>query len=120
MKLKFPLVRKLEILSNYEILKNNLNKTKKESSNNSGAITAIKLEQEKSFIRNAAILPQCYIVLAFTDNFLEGVESYYVNRNSVFRCDTTFEKIDKLWLTNTSYTNIALIKMQDFLNLLGL
>ena len=120
MKLKFPLVRKLEILSNYEILKNNLNKTKKESSNNSGAITAIKLEQRKSFIRNAAILPQCYIVLAFTDNFLEGVESYYVNRNSVFRCDTTFEKIDELWLTNTSYTNTALIKMQNFLNLLGL
>ena len=32
------------------------------------------------------------------------------NINSVFRCDTTFEIIDKLWLTDTSYTNTALIK----------
>ena len=28
----------------------------------------------------------------------------------MFRCDTTFEIIDKLWLTDTSYTNTALIK----------
>ena len=33
--------------------------------------------------------------------------------SSVFRCDRTFEIIDKLWLRDRSYTNTALIKTQD-------
>ena len=96
-------------------MKNNLNKTKKESSNNSRLIdrivTAIKLEQRKSFVRNTAILPQYYVVFAFTDDCLEGVERCCVSSNSVFRCDTTFKKIDEFWLTDASYTNTALIKI---------
>ena len=42
--------------------------------------------------------------------------------SSVFRCDRTFEIIDKLWLRDASYTNTALIKTQDakYLNFLGL
>ena len=31
----------------------------------------------------------------------------------MFRRDITFEIMDKLWLTFTSYTNTALIKTQD-------
>ena len=52
-------------------------------------------------------------MFAFTDDYPEGVERCCVNSSSVFRCDTTFEIIDKLWLTDTSYTNTALIKTQD-------
>ena len=73
----------------------------------------MKLEQGKSFIRNLTILPQYYVVFAFTGDCLEGVERCCVNSSSVFRCDTTFEIMDKLWLTYTSYTNTALIKTQD-------
>ena len=73
----------------------------------------MKLEQGKSFIRNVTILPQYYVVFAFTGDCLEGVERCCVNSSSVFRCDTTFEIMDKLWLTYTSYTNTALIKTQD-------
>ena len=95
-------------------LKQNLNKTKSESSSSSGEVdriaAAMKLEQGKSFIRNMTILPQYYVVFAFTDDCLEGVERCCVNSTSVFRCDRTFEIMDKRWLTDTSYTNTALIK----------
>ena len=98
-------------------LKQNLNKTKRESSSSSGEVdrivAAMKLEQGKSFIHNVTILPQYYIVFAFTDDCLEGVERCCVNSSSVFRCDTTFEIMNKLWLTDTSYTNTTLIKTQD-------
>ena len=73
----------------------------------------MKLEQGKSFIRNVTMLPQYYIVFAFNDDCLEGVEWCCVNSSSVFRCDTTFEIIDKLCLTDTSYTYTALIKTKN-------
>ena len=100
-------------------LKQNLNKTKRESSSSSGEVdrivAAMKLEQGKSFMCNVTILPQYYVIFAFTDDCLEGVERCCVNVNSssVFRCDTTFEIMDKLWSTDRRYTNTALIKTQD-------
>ena len=97
-------------------LKKNLNKRKRESSRNSEEgdriVVAMKLEDRKSFIRNATILSQYYVVFAFTDDCLEGVERCFANSSSVFRCDTKFEIIDKLWLTDTIYTNTALTKTQ--------
>ena len=76
-------------------LKNNLNKTKRESSSSieevDRIVVAMKLEHGKSFIRNVTILPQYYVVFAFTDDCLEGVERCCVNSSSVFRCDTKFE-----------------------------
>ena len=59
------------------------------------------------------ILPQYYIVFALTDDCLEGVERCCVNSSSVFRCDTIFEIMYKLWLTDTSDTSTALMKAQD-------
>ena len=99
-------------------MKNNLNKTERKSRSNSGevdrAVAAMKMEQGKSYIRNVVtILPKHYVVSTFTDNYLESVERCCVNSSSVFRCDTTFEIMDKLWLTDTSYTNTALIKTQN-------
>ena len=97
-------------------LKQNLNKTKRESSRSKGKldriVAAMKLEQGKSFISNVIMSPQYYVVFAFTDDCLESVERYCVNSSSVFRCDTTFEIMAKLSLTDTSYTNTALIKIQ--------
>ena len=76
-------------------LKNNLNKTRRESSSNSKEgdriVVAMKLEDRKSFIRNVTILSQYYVVFAFTDDCLEGVGRCCANRSSVFRCDTKFE-----------------------------
>ena len=58
-------------------LKQNLIKTKRESSSSSGEVdrivAAIKLEQGKSFIRNVTILPQYYVVFAFTDDCVREV-----------------------------------------------
>ena len=90
-------MRKLEIL-NWN-LKQNLNKTKWELSSSSGEVdrivAAMKLEQGKTFICNMTILPQYYVVFAFTNDCLEGVERYCVNSSSVFRCDTILELMDK-------------------------
>ena len=58
------------------------------------------------------ILPQYYVVFAFTDDCLEGVERYCVNSSSLMRCDAKFKIIDKLWLADTIYTNTALTKIQ--------
>ena len=33
--------------------------------------------------------------------------------NVITRCDTTFEIIGKLWLTDTNYTNTTLVKTRD-------
>ena len=97
-------------------MKNNLNKTKRESSSNSEEVdrivVAMKLEHGKTFIRNVTMLPQYYVVFAFTDDWLEGVERCCLNSSSVFRCDTKFEITDKLRLTDTIYTNTALTKTQ--------
>ena len=74
----------------------------------------MKFERGKIFIRNVTLLPQYYVIFTFTDDdCLEGVDRCCVDSSSVFRCDTTFEIIDKLWLADTSYTNTALIKTQD-------
>ena len=97
-------------------MKNNLNKTKRESSSNSEEVdrivVAMKLEHGKNFIRNVTMLPQYYVVFAFTDDCLEHVERCCLNSSSVFRCDTKFEVIDKLRLADTIYTNTALTKTQ--------
>ena len=102
-------------------MKNNLNKTERKSRSNSGevdgVVAAVKMEQGKSYMRNVVtILPQHYVVFTFTDDYLESVERCCVNSSSVFRCDATFEIMDKLWLTDTCYTNKALIKTQDTKN----
>ena len=44
---------------------------------------------------------------------MHNVERFCVNGNSVFRIDTTFEIIDGLWVTDTSYTNESIIKVDD-------
>ena len=80
-------------------MKNNLNKTKTESSSNSGEvdgiIAAMKLEQGKSFIRSVTILPQYYVVIAFTDYCLEGVEWFCGNSSSVFRCVVCLQHVSE-------------------------
>ena len=50
MKLIFPLVRKLEILSNYEILKNNLNKKKKKNQ-----VTTVEQLQQLNWNKEKAL-----------------------------------------------------------------
>ena len=94
-------------------MKNDLDETKSRNNGEADRIdAAMKLEREKSFIRNVTILHQYYVVFAFTDDFLEDIERYCVNINSIFKCNTTFEIISKLWLTDTRYTSRALIKTQ--------
>ena len=56
------------------------------------------------------IFPEYYVIFTFTDKYLEIC---CVSGNSVYRCNTTSDIVGKLWLTDTSYTNTALMKTQD-------
>ena len=89
-------------------MKSSLNKAKRESSSNSEEVdrivVAMKLEHGKSFIRNVTILPQYYVVFAFTDDCLKGAERCCVNSISVLRFDTKFEIIDNTTLRKTQGT----------------
>ena len=43
---------------------------------------------------------------------INNVRKFCVHGNSILRVDATFELIDGLWLTDTTYTNEALLDSQ--------
>ena len=45
-------------------------------------------------------------------NMINDLDRFCVNENSVLRVDTTFEVVEGLWLTDTTYTNEALIDLK--------
>ena len=59
------------------------------------------------------IFPQYYVVFTFTDKYLAILERFCVSANSVYRCNTTPDIMDELWLRDESHTNTALMKTQD-------
>ena len=69
--------------------------------------------ESSSFVHSLTILPNHYLAFAYSNTSLHNVECFCVNGNSVFRIDTTFEIIDGLWVTDTSYTNESIIKADD-------
>ena len=65
------------------------------------------------FVRSVVLLPESFAIFAYTDNTLKNLEKFCVNENSVLRIDTTFEIVDGMWLTDTSYTNTSMINSTD-------
>ena len=61
------------------------------------------------FTRVLNIFPKQYLSVHYLDQALNDVERFCVHGNSVFRVDTTFEIVDDLWLTDTSFTNESLV-----------
>ena len=50
-----------------------------------------------------------YVSVNFLPNMLNDLYRFCVLGNSTLRVDTTFELVNGLWLTDTTYTNEALI-----------
>ena len=69
--------------------------------------------ESSSFVHSLTILPDHYQPFAYSNTSLHNVERFCVNRNSVFRIDTTFEIIGGLWVTDTHYANESIIKADD-------
>ena len=76
-------------------------------------VMQMRQSDTEPFIRSVVSLPSYCVATAFTDRTIKNIERFCVNGTSVFRCDTTFEIIDNLWLTDTSYTNFSLINAED-------
>ena len=48
----------------------------------------------------------------FLPHMISNLKRFCVNGNSIWRVDTTFELVDGLWLTGSTYTNETLINSQ--------
>lgn len=53
-----------------------------------------------------------YVSINLLPNMLNDLYRFCVVGNSILRIDTTFELVDGLWLTDTTYTNKALVDLK--------
>ena len=65
------------------------------------------------FIQSVVMLPSSFVVIAFTDTMLKNLERFCVRGNSPLRFDTTFEIVNGMWVTDSSFTNNSLINDRD-------
>ena len=61
------------------------------------------------YMQSLTLLPEHYCQFNYWHQSLVDIERFCVKGSSVLRFDTTFEIIDGLWLTDTSYTNLSLL-----------
>ena len=54
-----------------------------------------------------------YVSCSFLPHMISNLKRFCVNGNSIWRVDTTFELVDGLWLTDSTYTNEALVNSQE-------
>ena len=70
----------------------------------------VKNPNVQPFVRSVVMLEKSYASFAFTEFTMKNLERCCVlDASSVLRVDTTFEIVDGMWVTDTSYTNISLI-----------
>ena len=61
------------------------------------------------YMQSLTLLSEHYCQFNYWHQSLVDIERFCVKGSSVLRLDTTFEVIDGLWLTDTSYTNLSLL-----------
>ena len=61
------------------------------------------------FMQLMKLLPKHYVQYNYEKNNLNDASRFCVHGSSVLHVDTTFEIIDNLWFTDTSFTNESLI-----------
>ena len=70
------------------------------------------------YMQSLTLLSEHYCQFNYWHHSLVDIERFCVKGSSVLRFDTTFETIDGLWFTDTSYTNLSLLdenhKHQEF------
>ena len=65
------------------------------------------------FIQSVVMMPTSYASFAFSDSQMRNIERCCVLGSSPLRVDTTFEIVEGMWVTDTSFTNTALINERD-------
>ena len=91
----------------------NLRKSNETNSVLSEAETLIyTVKSGTSMMNMIAFSSRDYIAFNYLPQIINNVKTFCVHGNSILRVDTTFEFIDGLWLTDTTYTNEALLVSQ--------
>lgn len=67
------------------------------------------LKTEGSLIKSVSFGPHEYSTTNFTPKMLQDMHRFCVLGDSILTIDTTFEICDGLWLTDTTYSNLALL-----------
>ena len=92
--------------------------------------TTLERSEPETLIRSLQTIPlnssvtftkEQYISVNSSPNMLNDIYRFCILGNSILRINTTFELVDGLWLTDTTYTNESLIneskKHPEFLRL---
>ena len=84
--------------------------------------TTLKRNEAETLIASLHTLPlsssvtftkERYISVNSSPNTLNAIHRFCVLGNSILRIDTTFELVDGLWLTDTTYANESLINQSN-------
>lgn len=67
--------------------------------------------QSVQFLQSVTFTKESYVALNSLSNMINDLHRFCISCNSVLRVDTTFELVEGLWLTDTTYTNEALIDL---------
>ena len=68
--------------------------------------------RSNSLMNSVTFTKEYYTTLNVLPNMLHDLYRFCVLGNGIFRVDTTFELVESLWLTDTTYTNEALVNLQ--------
>ena len=94
--------------------------SKKETSTSSSSKKQFKSEAEEMisclqsvpFLQSVTFTKESYVAFNSLSNMINDLYRFCVDGNLILRVDTTFELVERLWLTDTTYTNEALIDLK--------
>ena len=64
--------------------------------------------KKNSFVKSLKVTKDRYTAVCHLDNLLTDMKRFCVDKDSIFAVDTTFDIVPGLWLTDTTYQNLAL------------
>ena len=107
-------IRDPKVISNrrFEKQKESVRKEDKTeiNSSESEAELIIRYLKENQFMKVANFTPNEYSTVNFSPRIINDIERFCLKMGGIFSVDTTFEVCEGLWLTDTSYPNLSLLK----------
>uniref|UniRef100_A0A7M5XGV9 Uncharacterized protein n=1 Tax=Clytia hemisphaerica TaxID=252671 RepID=A0A7M5XGV9_9CNID len=70
------------------------------------------VRRKNNFVKSVNISDDRYTAFLYLDYMMSDIERFCVEGNSIFCIDTTFNIVPGLWLTDTSYHNLALVDLK--------
>ena len=104
-------IRDPKVISNrrYERQKQAVTENEEEKKSTEAELM-IEYLKEEEYVKVVNFTPNEYSTVNFHPRMLNDIERFCVKKKGIFSVDTTFEVCDGLWLTDTCYPNMSLIK----------